>query len=608
MVQIPTTQRQFHNTTTKANSLALYADALKPAVQNANKIFMQQQKIKIDTRATQARIEADEYVNNMRLQYQGNPDSPEFKQAISGGLHDIFERYGQDIDPMAKGEWNLTANKMTGAYDLSNNEWIIKQRADNAKVDIADKMAIDFDLAYKHGSNGNVAAGKADLEDSYGKLFEYAKSNMGETEAKKLLKDYQRKYTLNYLNGLMNSNPAAAQQMLNDKKTQEVIGSERAVKTLKKISADSATKQMKKYITQKETERKFAYEKLKELENPTIADLEAYKDNFEPDMTDAKYDRLLKMINERNPDADTDVDVDIETAKELKELSAGKSVTLDDLNDFLSGVNDFSDKVHTKNKEGKLSLEQADNYKKLALDMAQNEDLKEAINSMPDFDNFKKVMPNTTNIGLFKEVGPEKDIFENISGSYENYMTQRSNYKAAENEIDDFMKKAKNAKTVEEQEEVLQEATRLGLFADLNAKTGWMLPEHAEDIVSGAEDAIKDEVFMKNFNKIPHLSYWENFVKHGLANVVDNYYLQKDVERIAKQTSGEYIKLMSKGDYEGASNAYKEGMEKAIRLKYGKYIPVGTKLEAGKTILNIDGKICKFMGFGATDICVEVEE
>jgi hypothetical protein len=235
MVQIPTTQRKFYNTTAKTNTLAAYAEAFKPAVQNANKIFMEQQKIKIDTRSTQARIEADEYVNNMRLKYQGNPDSPEFKQAISGGLNDIFNRYGEDIDPMAKGEWNLTANKMTGAYDLSNNEWIIKQRADNAKLDIAENINANLKLARRAGSGGNWQSGIEDFKNSYGQLFEYAQNNLGETDARKLLKDYEQQYMTSFINGMAESNPAAALKALEQPEVADMIGDEQAQKTIKQL-------------------------------------------------------------------------------------------------------------------------------------------------------------------------------------------------------------------------------------------------------------------------------------------------------------------------------------------------------------------------------------
>lgn len=235
MVQIPTTERKFYDTTPKANTLALYADALKPAVQNANKIFMDQQRIKIATKSTQARIDADDYVKQMRLQFQGNPDSPEFKQAIQSGLKDIFDRYGEDIDPMAKGEWNLTTNKMTGAYELSNNDWIINQREENAKLDVAENINANLKLARRAGSGGNWQAGVEDFKNSYAQLFDYAQKNMGETNARKLLKDYEQQYMTSFINGMAESNPSAALKALEQPEIADMIGDEQAQKTVKQL-------------------------------------------------------------------------------------------------------------------------------------------------------------------------------------------------------------------------------------------------------------------------------------------------------------------------------------------------------------------------------------
>jgi hypothetical protein len=593
MVQIPTTERKFYDTTPKANTLALYADALKPAVQNANKIFMDQQRIKIATKSTQARIDADDYVKQMRLQYQGNPDSPEFKQAIQSGLNDIFERYGEDIDPMAKGEWNLTANKMTGAYELSNNDWIINQRAENAKLDVAEKMAIDFDLAYKHGTNGNVVAGRDDLQDSYNNLLDYAQKNMGETEARKLLKDYERKYTLNYLNGLMNSNPGAAKRMLEDEKTQQVIGSKSAVDTLKKMSADSEVKQMKKYLAKKEAEKKYAYAKLLDMKDATIADLEAYKDNFEPDMPDAKYDRLLRMINERNPEADTDVDVDIETSKELKSIMSFPSVSIADLNKYLDKATEFVEKVKKKNKEGKLSLEQSDNYSNLAINAAQNEQFREAINNMPDFDAFKKIVPVPARKPEYKEP-KEVALFKD------------------EDEVSTRLSELENmpSTTGEEQQTLIENADDY-----INA----LYAAHSKGIISESKmndyqnkvwRMLKNKTFKKNLDKMPQPGFWRKSARFAFNwfSSVDDIKMRYDIDNVAAKTMKDMMAAYNQGDFDGANKIYKDGMEKAIMRRYEKWIPAGTKLEAGKTILNLEGKTCKFMGFGATDICVEVEE
>ena len=588
MVQIPTTERKFYDTTPKANSLALYADALKPAVQNANKIFMDQQKIKIATRSTQARIDADDYVKQMRLQYQGNPDSPEFKQAIQSGLNDIFERYGEDIDPMAKGEWNLTANKMTGAYELSNNDWIIKQRAENAKLDVAEKMAIDFDLAYKHGANGNVVAGRDDLQDSYNNLLDYAQKNMGETEARKLLKDYERKYTLNYLNGLMNSNPAAAKKMLEDEKTQQVIGSKSAVDTLKKMSADSEVKQMKKYIQEQNTRQQYAYLKFLNMENPTIADLEAYKDNFEPDMPDAKYDRMLKMINDRNSEAETDTSTDIETAKELKSIMSIPGMNITGLGNYLDLATKFVEGVKKKNKEGKLSLAQSDNYSNLAIEAAQNKEVRDAINNMPDFDAFQKIVPVPTRkpkmeVAVFKtpdEVDKRFSELDNMPN-----VTSEEQRALIEN-TDDFM----NA-----------------VYA--SARNGIIDESEKEDYINKINKLIKNKVFKHNINKMPQPGFWREQARFAFDwfSSVDNMKMRHDIDNVAAKTIESMIRAYNNRDYEGAEKIYRDGIEKAIMRRYAKWIPEGTKLEPGKTILNLEGIPCKFMGFGATDICVEVE-
>lgn len=598
MVQIPTTKRQFYNTAAKANTLAAYADALQPAMQNAQKIFMDQQKIKIETNATKARIEADDYVNNMRLKYQGNPDSPEFKQAVSGGLNDIFNSYGEGIDPIARGEWNITANKMMGAYDLSNNEWIINQRAQNAKLDVAEKMALDYDLAFRHGSTGNAAAGAAELDESYNNLFEYAKNNMGETEARKLLKDYNKKYMLNYLNGLMNNNPAAVEQVLNDKAIQNAIGGESQAKTLKDMAHNQALKNMRKYNQEQEVRKKYAYNQFLVKPDKTIADLEAYKENFEPDMSDAKYDRLMRTITERNDDAQTETVTDIETAGELKNLSSNILGTLGDMDSYLGKVKDFLEDVRKKQKEGKLSVEQAQNYQQLAMNTVNNPEIKQAVNNMPDFNNFTKVIP----------VPERKPKYQDMDWMEES-ISQSGNYDTYDRVFEDLRKEAKGADTDEKQQVLLQKITNFAEHVAMDNANKGFLDGDAKKLVDKAEELAKQAVFKRNFYKLPQRGYWGTFKRMwGWNSIEDHYKIRRDIDYIAKNAMKEYISLLSKGDVEGANKAYEKGMQDAIMRRYKEFIPEGTKMEPGKTILNLEGTPCMFMGFGATDICVKVND
>lgn len=347
MVQIPTTERKFYDTTPKVNTLALYADALKPAVQNANKIFMDQQRIKIATKSTQARIDADDYVKQMRLQYQGNPDSPEFKQAIQSGLNDIFERYGEDIDPMAKGEWNLTANKMTGAYELSNNDWIIKQRAQNVKLDIADNINANLKLARRAGNGGNWQAGVEDFKNSYGQLFDYAQKNLGETDTRKLLKDYEQQYMTNFINGMAENDPSAALKALEQPEIADMIGDEKAQKTIKQlVRKQNKIQNYNNKLRQYQNEMKLS-EQLDSLPiNDAIQLLSVNEDKvgskyYRAKMRALKSQKTVDAVT--NPNTATDI---------LRNIS---SLTQEDTPEYLDSVQDALASVEEAYADGKIA-------------------------------------------------------------------------------------------------------------------------------------------------------------------------------------------------------------------------------------------------------------
>lgn len=233
MVRIPTTERQSYNLTPKVNTLEVFSKALQPSLQQYRTNLLEQQKVKIDTNATKARVEADKFVQDMRVKYQATPDSQEMKQEMQQGLSDIWDRYGADIDPIAKGEWDSTVVKLNGAYDIANNEWALKQREKNTHINVADNMNTNYQLAYEYGQAGNLAGAITELGLSYGQLNNYATKNIGEMSAKGLLKDYRKQFIMNFIDGQMQTNPEAALQSINSKDIQNVLNDPREIDKLK---------------------------------------------------------------------------------------------------------------------------------------------------------------------------------------------------------------------------------------------------------------------------------------------------------------------------------------------------------------------------------------
>ncbi len=214
MVHIPTTERRFHNVGSKVNSFGAMAQAMQPAAKQYKQTLLEQQKVKIDTLSTKARIDIDNKVNQWRLDNQAKPDDPEAKAQLQTDIQEILSGYGSQIDPIAKMDWDTAANKLSSGYEIAQNQWTLNQRAENAKLDVAENMNANLDLARSAGRKGNIDAGLADYINSYKQLYDYAAQNMGETEARKLLRDYEEDFMGSFINGLAETNPRQALDVL----------------------------------------------------------------------------------------------------------------------------------------------------------------------------------------------------------------------------------------------------------------------------------------------------------------------------------------------------------------------------------------------------------
>ena len=214
MANIPTTERKFYDNSVKVNSLGATSSALVSAAKDMQRTYMQQQQIKIDTNSTKARVEIDEFTNQWRLANQGNPNNQEARKEWQNGVQEILNKYGSEIDPIAGQSWNLTATKLTESYNQGLNQWAITQNAENVKLDIADNMVANFQLAKNAGISGDIESAKANFVNSYKQLYGYAVGSLGETGAREVLKDYEENFMTSFIDGLSRENPKQALELL----------------------------------------------------------------------------------------------------------------------------------------------------------------------------------------------------------------------------------------------------------------------------------------------------------------------------------------------------------------------------------------------------------
>ena len=248
MVHIPTTERQHYNTTPKVNTLGAYASALSGAADDYRKELVRQQQIKVNTESTKMRVESDKFVQEWRLANQANPDNEDAKAQLQSGLQEIYGRYGNNIDPIAKMDWDVTVNKINSAYEIANNQWAINQRAQNAKIDVAENINTNFEKAYEYGKSGDYVSALAELGVSHGQLESYGNSSLGSVETQQLLSDYKKDYLKHFIGGQMMTDPEGAISILEDKQIKNIL-SDAEVDNLKgfALSKFETAKRMRHY-------------------------------------------------------------------------------------------------------------------------------------------------------------------------------------------------------------------------------------------------------------------------------------------------------------------------------------------------------------------------
>lgn len=406
MVRVPTTERQFYNTARKVNTLAAAANALMPAVQQYKQTLLDQQKIKIDTNLTKARIDLDNLNNKYRLANQGNPDNPEAKLKLQQDMHKILSDYGAGIDPIAKMDWERSANKLASGYEIANNDWAFKQRAENVKLDVAENMRLNLDLAFNSGLEGNEIGGLIDLDASYRQLSDYAAKNMGETEAKKLLENYKSDFTTNYVNGLIARDPQAAIDFLANKGNQLAIQAPRKIKALQDMAQKQLDAAKKQYNQQLRVNRQYAYNQYIFNPDKTLEDLEEYRQNFEPDMTEEKYDRMAAMINGGNPDAITVFENYDEALARLRELGSMPDTTLEEREVLLKSAAETNNFLYQTNKAGKIDESEQKELNTMLYKALGDKIFKEQLAKTPSLGTFKSIFRSIDNFGLFSDYGP----------------------------------------------------------------------------------------------------------------------------------------------------------------------------------------------------------
>lgn len=415
MVTIPTEKRKYYDEVSKTNTLGTYAGALLPAAQQYQEVVKQQQEIKIDSSMTDARLQLDKITNDWREANKDNPNNPEAMKELQANYNQVFSVLRNDIDPLYRQNFDLEANKLKGGYDINNQAWALKQNQENVKYHIRNSINNYLELAGNYGAAGNLEMAKADFEQSYDKLLDYAAKNLGTEQAAYLLNNYEEKYYKSFLDNLAEEDPKQVLEILGEEPAEDVsekseesaknvseeekqIGSTapKLPKKEKKKAENPVTKAIRESLGEKTVTKYKNYAKARQkkidkqiyqdnylsfLKNPTQEGFDELK-RLNPKMKEKEVAELESVyLHSPNYDAETVFSGAYDAQKRLNFLLENATETDEQGNALnLMMLTEYIGKLNRSNSDAKLSADDKDKFAQLAYEGYNNKLFAEQIN------------------------------------------------------------------------------------------------------------------------------------------------------------------------------------------------------------------------------------
>lgn len=180
--------------------------------------------------------------NEINTKYQADPTNPEREREIRESFDALAETY--KVNPLCAKQWNDIKSDVFNRYKSYNAQWTEKQQQTNATVNLKNGYEKLVNQASLLGMNGaSLDEIKLIYADGMQALKTGATPQLGEIVVGEALHSATHDYMASYLNGLIESNPAKAIEMLNDESIINDIGDAGTIENLKNSARSKMIKQ-----------------------------------------------------------------------------------------------------------------------------------------------------------------------------------------------------------------------------------------------------------------------------------------------------------------------------------------------------------------------------
>lgn len=233
-----------------AKQSANYADI---GLQVATKVHNQREKSNYINNASQAQVELNTLNNKYRTDNSNSPynNLDDYKSERDG----IFEKYADNISPAYRANWFDKKAQLVAQDDISFETWATKQNAANVITDIQSVVKSDMNIANSDGmaygsDDTNDLTSLMKYNDSIQNLDAMGDGVLTTQQSSKIKQEYSQKYLTNFVNGVIETNPLKAKELLNEKSVKSGLTNENYTKLSK--AADTRFNNMSKINSENE--------------------------------------------------------------------------------------------------------------------------------------------------------------------------------------------------------------------------------------------------------------------------------------------------------------------------------------------------------------------
>ena len=234
-------QRQYFSKEVEQNYTGNIANALNDTFQAG--IYITQKAQASDLANKQQQYANQVYLKNNEIntKWQADPTNPEVEKERKEAFKEIADSF--EINPISQGYWNNMINEIDSRFSQYNTQWQVKQQETNAKINLKNNYEALTKQASMLGHDGaDIEQVRLVYANGIAALKKGATPQLGEVIVNDALNSSTHDFMASYLDGLIESNPAKAIQMLQDKSIQNDIGN---VDTLENLQHSAQQKLIK---------------------------------------------------------------------------------------------------------------------------------------------------------------------------------------------------------------------------------------------------------------------------------------------------------------------------------------------------------------------------